>query len=383
MEPSNAEVATEDAIRLLRDGAEALPAMFDAIRAASREVLVEMYWLDSSPLGRELVALLEDRARAGVSVRVLYDAIGSLGVDRAMYDGLLAAGGRVIEHNPIAPWRRRFRLTSVSQRDHRKIVLVDGRVAFVGGLNIGMEWAPTERGGGGWRDDVAEVRGPACARVRALFFDAWRKQGGDVPDDVAPRTRRQLVGIARRELSREGVTLLGHDAWGARRAIRRAYFSRINLARRRVLLVNSYFVPDLRMLRALHRAAKRGAEVRVILPKMSDVPAVTYASQAFYTWMLRRGIHVHEWTGPVLHAKSALIDDWATTGSFNLDYRSLRYNLEANVASSHPGFVAEMERSIRRDLAERCAPVDLEAWAARPWIDRARAAFFYVFRELL
>lgn len=384
VEPTNAaDLTTEDPIRLLRDGAEALPRMLDAIRGAAREVLVEMYWLDSSPIGRELVAALEARARAGVAVRLLYDAIGSLGVDRAMYDGLLAAGGEVIEYNPIAPWRRRFRLTSVSRRDHRKIVVVDARVAFVGGLNIGMEWAPAEAGGGGWRDDVAEVHGPACERVRALFFDVWCKQGGAAPEDVSPRSRRQLAGALRHELSRDDVTILGHDAWGARRAIRRAYLSRINLARRRVLIVNSYFVPDLRMRRALHRAARRGAEVRIIVPRMSDVPAVTYAGQALYTGLLRKGVHIHEWTGRVLHAKSAVIDDWATTGSFNLDYRSLRYNLEANVASAQPAFVAQMERSIREDLAARCEPVDLAAWTARPWSDKARAAFFYVFRELL
>lgn len=372
-----------DAITLLRDGAEALPAMFDAVRTARREVLVEMYWLDSSRVGREFVEALTERARAGVRVRVLYDAIGSLGVDRGMYDPLLAAGGSVTEFNPIAPWRQRFRLTTVSRRDHRKILVVDGARAFVGGLNIGMEWVPVAEGGGGWRDDIAELRGPCVERVRAMFFDVWREQGGDAPDDFTPRSRRQLAGIARSELSHDGVTVLGHDAWGARRAIRRAYTSRLRGARRRVVIMNPYFVPDGGVLRALHRAAKRGVEVLVVVPRMSDVPAVTWAGRALYTWLMRRGIQVYEWVGPMLHAKSALVDDWATTGSYNLDFRSLRYNLEANVASTDPAFVHAMTQSLQDDLALHCEPVILEIWSRRPWTEKLRATLFYLLRKLL
>lgn len=373
----------EDAVTLLRDGLEALPRMFNAVRGAQREVLLEMYWLDSSPVGRDLVQALTARAKQGVKVRVIYDAIGSLGVDRSMYDPLLEAGGQVLEFNPIAPWRQRFRLTAVSRRDHRKILVVDGRAAFVGGLNIGMEWVPSSQGGGGWRDDVAELRGPCCERVRALFYDVWREQGGEVPDDFVPRTRRQLTSLARAELSRERITVLGHDAWGARRAIRRAYLSRIRSARRRVIIVNPYFVPDGGVLRALHRAAKRGVEVLVVVPRMSDVPAVTWAGRALYAWLMRRGVQVYEWVGPMLHAKSALIDDWATTGSYNLDFRSLRYNLEANVATTEAPFIDAMERTILDDLATHCEPVTLEAWSRRPWSEKLRAAALYLFRKLL
>lgn len=381
--PSAIPAGDADRITLLRDGAETFPKIFEAIAGARREVLVEMYWFDSSRIGRELVDALTARAREGVRVRVVYDAIGSLGVDRGMYDGLIAAGGEVIEFNPIAFWRRRFRLSAVSRRDHRKIVVVDGHTGFVGGLNFGMEWVPIEQGGGGWRDDVALIRGPCCGRLRALFYDVWSAQGGAVPDDLAPRTRRELVGLARDELSRERVTVLGHDAWGARRAIRRAYISRIRGARRRVFIVNPYFVPDGAVLRALHRAARRGCEVVVVVPRMSDVPAVTWAGRALYTWLMRRGIQVYEWVGPMLHAKSALIDDWATTGSYNLDFRSLRYNLEANVASGSRSFIAAMESSMRDDLALHCEPVVFDLWTRRPWIDKLRAAFFHLLRKLL
>lgn len=383
--PTPAAIAAgpADHVTLLRDGAEALPRMFAAVRAARREILLEMYWLDSSRIGRALVDALTERAQAGVRVRVLYDALGSLGVDRQMYDALLAAGGEVIEFNPIAPWRRRFRLTAVSRRDHRKVLVVDRHTAFVGGLNIGMQWVPREEGGEGWRDDVAELRGPCCERLRALFFDVWTEQGGHAPSDIAPRSRRAVVSAARDELEHQRTTVLGHDAWGARRAIRRVYLSRIRRARHRVIIVNPYFVPDGAVLRALHRAVRRGAEVLVVVPKMSDVPAVTWASRALYTWLMRRGVQVYEWVGPMLHAKSALVDDWATTGSYNLDFRSLRYNLEVNVASADADFVAAMERSMRDDLATHCEPVTLALWQRRPWIVRLRATLFYLFRKLL
>ena len=377
-------------ITLLRDGAEALPAMLKAIRAAQREVVLEMYWLDSSLAGKVVVEALTQCARAGVAVYVLYDAIGSLGVDGAMYDDLVAAGARVLEFNPIAPWRRRFRVGWVSQRDHRKMLVVDERIAFVGGLNLGLPWLCIADGGGGWRDDVALVVGPTAARVRALFFETWSRQGGECPQNLRVFTSRERAQAAREELGvstmsrvHPRVAVLGHDAWGARWAIRRAYLSRIRSAERRVLIANSYFVPDMRVKRALKYAAQRGVEVRVIVPGTSDVPAVKYATEWLYTDLMEAGIHVHEWTRGILHSKTLLVDDWATTGSYNLDYRSFRYNLEANLASTDPAFVAAVESSMRKDLAEFTVEVELAKWKRRPTFDKVRSWSFYLIRKML
>lgn len=382
--------APGEQVALLRDGGEAIPAMLKAIRAARREVLLEMYWLDSSVAGTRIVDALTERARAGVAVYVLYDAIGSLGADAKMYDGLLKAGGKVIEFNPIAPWRRRFRLGWVSQRDHRKMLVVDERVAFVGGLNLGLPWLCADDGGGGWRDDVAAVVGPTAARVRTLFFETWSQQGGECPKNLRVFTARERAAAAREELGvadqrrpQPRVAILGHDAWGARRLIRRAYLSRINSAERRVLIANSYFLPDMRVKRALKRAARRGVEVRVIVPGESDVPAVKYATEWTYADLMAAGVHVHEWTRGILHSKTLLVDEWATTGSYNLDYRSLRYNLEANIASVDEGFVRAVEASMRRDLADHTRQVDPVQWAKRPWTEKLRSWGFYLWRELL
>ncbi len=375
------------AITLLRDGATAFPAMLEAIAAAAREVLLEMYWLDDAPVARQILAAMAERARAGVAVRVLYDAIGSLGAPDARFDELLKAGGQVVEFNPIAPWRKRFRFAWIEQRDHRKILVLDGAVAFIGGLNIGLPWMACADGGGGWRDDVARTDGPAADKARTLFYETWRKQGGQCPPDVAWTPKKPLREAARdavraAELGRGQVEVLGHDGWAARMLIRRRYLSHIRTATRRVLIANSYFLPDGAVRRALEKAARRGVEVRIIVPRESDVPAVAWATRALYARLMKAGVHVHEWLGCVLHAKTALVDEWATTGSYNMDARSWRYNLEANLATDDPDFVAQVERSMRDDL-RGCEEVDPVVWAKRPWTDRLREWWFYLFRKTL
>lgn len=368
-----------DTLTLLRDGTEALPAMLAAVLAAEREVLLEMYWLDSTPTGRTFVAGLTEAAQRGVRVCVLYDSIGSLTADRAMYGPLLDAGGKVIEFNPIAPWRRRFMFERVSRRDHRKILVVDGRTGFIGGLNIGQPWAPHSEGGEGWRDDVARVDGPSVERLRAMFFDTWTSQGGALPDPAETLSIDPIEEAA----GAGNVRFLGHNSWASRRAIRTAYLSRIRRAKRRIFVMNPYFVPDPAVRRGLERAAERGVDVRVVVPRTSDVPAVLYAGHALYEGMMRAGVHVHEWVQGILHAKTALVDDWATVGSYNLDYRSLRYNLEANLASVDPDFVAAVERSFREDLAIDCEEIDPAVWARRGWFARLRSWAFYLGRKLL
>jgi phosphatidylserine/phosphatidylglycerophosphate/cardiolipin synthase-like enzyme len=156
----------------------------------------------------------------------------------------------------------------------------------------------------------------------------------------------------------------------------------IRHARERILIANSYFVPDLAVRRALLRAARRGVEVRVLVPAQSDVPSVGYAARALYAGLMKAGVHVHEWIEGMMHAKTALIDQWATTGSYNLDYRSLRYNLEANVASMDPPFVASVEQSLRTDIAQS-REIDPATWAKRPWLEKVLEWFHYLIRKLL
>jgi cardiolipin synthase len=161
------------------------------------------------------------------------------------------------------------------------------------------------------------------------------------------------------------------------------YVRQIRGARQRILIANSYFVPDNTVRRALERAARRGVEVRVIVPKKSDVPSVGWAARALFASLMRAGVHVHFWIEGMMHAKSAVIDHWATVGSYNLDYRSLRYNLEVNVASEEPGFVESVEQSIRTDLEESCQEIDRLEWARRPWLEKVFEWFAYLVRKVL
>ncbi|MDP3276911.1 MAG: phospholipase D-like domain-containing protein [Deltaproteobacteria bacterium] len=420
-------------IELLRDGSQAFPAWLDAIAKAEREVLLEMYWFDSDTIGQRFASALIERARAGVEVRLIYDAIGCLGVDRAMFAAMRAAGAEVIEFHPIHPWAKRFSIAKAELRDHRKILVVDGHVGFVGGINICDHNLPVAEGGQGWRDDAVCIRGAALTELRALFFDSWARAGGSPPArggltgwrirralDVAAeaqtgepigtfslaldgvldvihaaasreqrdalRAQREHLPLPRKQAALAPnagtVQIVGHASWGSIRTLRNLYVRRINRAKKHILIANSYFAPDLRVRAALVRAARRGVEVRVLVPHKSDVPAVAWAARASYARLLRAGVHIHEWTSSMLHCKSAVIDGWATVGSYNFDYRSLRYNLEVNAVTELTHFVRTLEASIRADL-QASNPVLYDQWKLRPWWHRIVEQFFYLFRKIL
>lgn len=372
------------AVRYLRDGAEAFPAMLGAIASAREQVLLEMYWFGSDRTGRRFAEALMERARAGVEVALVYDAVGSLEAAESMFDDLRAAGVRVHQFNPVSPWRRRFRLDRLQVRDHRKILVVDGVIGFTGGINLGDPWAPEAEGGGGWRDDAISIEGPAAEAMRGLFERLWIGQG----HGSLRRPRRDL------ELPSEParIRVLGESVgprWQVgsrarqRRQIRSAYLSRIYHARKRVWICNSYFVPDPIVLRALRRAGKRGVDVRILVPGTSDVPGTKWAGRATYSRLLRAGVRIFEWSGNILHAKTAIVDDdWSTVGSYNLDYRSFRYNLEVNVTVDDEAFNRKVAASLEQDQ-NVSLEIQRATWGARPLGGRVLERLFYTFRRML
>jgi cardiolipin synthase len=421
-------------IELLRDGENAYPAWLAAIASAKHEVLLEMYWFASDTIGQRIADALAERAKAGCEVFVLFDSIGSLGSSAQMFDNMRAAGCVVIEFNPISPMAERFALDRIEPRDHRKILVIDGEIGFTGGINITDKNLPRSENGGGWRDDAVRIRGSAVLELRALFFDTWIRSGGHPPKasaDAAWRPRRSLTAAssaqtgvapgrlvsaldraadvvqavasakrrratkaqnmrAKRDADRSNehvgsartVQIIGHSSLGAQRTIRNLYVKQIKAAKRVILIANSYFVPDPTVRRALTAAAERGVEVRVLVPRQSDVKAVAWAARALYAGLMKHGVHIHEWVDGMLHAKTALIDNWATVGSYNLDYRSLRFNLEVTACSELPEFSASVERSIRDDLA-KSVEVDPVEWSKRPWHARLIEWAFYIIRKLL
>jgi cardiolipin synthase len=362
-------------VDLLHGGGETFPAMLAAIAGARRYVHLETYILRSDRTGRRFQEALIERARAGVSVRLIFDSFGSLGIDAAYVRALEEAGVGVIEFHPIAPWRQRW---GVNRRDHHKLLVVDGEVAFIGGTNIGDEYAPAPEGGG-WHDMHARVEGPVVGDVARLFRRTWRRTGGEPiakPVTDPPPLAEESGGTGRAHTI---------DNYGLRHRMRmyRAYRFAIHGALRSVSIMNAYFIPGRNLRRALKRAVRRGVSVRVIVPAHSDVALAQLASRHLYTRLLRSGVRIFEFEERMMHAKCGVIDGtWLTIGSYNLDIRSMFHNLEAGLVALDERSAAHLEREFEQHL-DRCREIRLEEWRRRPFWDVLLEWISYRFRYWL
>ncbi|HVO31826.1 MAG TPA: phospholipase D-like domain-containing protein [bacterium] len=355
-----ARIRTGNRARLLRDGAAAFPEMLAAIAGAKKHINLASYIFASDGTGRDFSGALAERARAGVHVNVIYDAIGSSDSAQDVFDVMTDAGVNVIEYHPIRPWRPRW---GWWRRDHRKILVVDGVIGFTGGINIADLNAPLERGGGGWRDTHVKIEGPVVADLQASFIAVWRRAGGRRlhKRDYLP----SLVHVGATPARVVGNTLLW-NRWSIRRAILAAF----RAATRNIWIANAYFVPDAAIVGELIRARGRGVDVRIMVPRKSDVRVVAYASRNRYQWLLDEGIRIFEWTGPMLHAKTIVVDGvWSGVGTFNFDRWSLVNNLEVTVNLFDPAVAVELERMFIEDQA-RCVEVTREAWLRRAGYER-------------
>ncbi len=374
-EPFAVCVVGRHEVSLLRDGAQAYPAMLEAIGAARSTICLETYIFREDTTGLRFADALCERAQAGVEVNLLYDDWGS-----SISDALLArmhlSGVRTLAFRPV---RFSGRLTPViarlKRRNHRKSLVVDGEVGFTGGLNISDDYAAVSDGGQGWRDTHVRIRGPAVHELERLFLATWREHKG------AKLTESRYV--RQPEPSDGLVRIIGNDFREDRKDIRRAYVTAIHRAKRRIHLTHAYFVPPARVIRALQKAARRGVEVSVILAATTDVKLVLYAARGLYGKLLKSGVRVFEWRGRVLHAKTAVVDGkWATIGSANLDALSLRQNLEVNAVFEDERFGAAVEAMFTEDLYQ-CDQMTLERWKARPWYERLLTWIAYQLRHWL
>jgi cardiolipin synthase len=387
-------------VELLRRGEQAYPAMLAAIASATSHVHLETYILRSDKTGLLFQAAMIERARAGVRVRLLYDAGGSLNLISDEYLTQLAdAGIEIVEFHPITPWRRKWLLRlrgsrdrkaelrglpaprhggtepahwSINRRDHQKILVVDDRVAFTGGLNIGDEYAPAPEGGD-WHDLHARVEGPAVLGLARIFWRSWILGEGEPFDP--PHSPK----LATAELR----PMLAHtcENFGLRERSRmnQAYRHAIRNARAAISITNAYFIPTRRLGTTLRNAARRGVDVRVIVPANSDVKLVGYASRYLYSRLLRAGVRIFEYPERMMHAKAGVIDGtWATIGSFNLDRRSVIHNLEAGLVILDCDFAAALERQFAADVAI-CREVVLAEWNKRPYTQRLLEWFAHLF----
>lgn len=373
-------------IELLVDGAQAYPEMLAAIEAAQSSVDLETYILRADRTGERFADALRRSARNGVRVRLLYDAVGSLGLPDRYIQALLDAGVQVADYHPLTFSRP---LWAWNKRNHRKILVVDGRASFTGGLNISDDYAPRDEGGAGWRDTHVRIDGERVARELTRLFDgAWAKsrRWSDSEPEGKPLERSARVlwrPAADPGAARVPVLVLGNTLFRNRHRIRGAYLYAIKRAERYILIENAYFIPDRGIRRALYAAAKRGVAVGVVVAQHSDVEIAAAAGRALYSELLDHGVRLFEWPGSMLHAKTAAIDDaWALVGSYNIDHRSLFHQLEAVAVTTEAPFVRALRDQTRADMA-RCRELTLADHEARPLKKLLWESLMYQFRYWL
>jgi cardiolipin synthase len=361
-------------VTVLRDGGQTYRAMLEAITNAKRSICFETYILAADATGDRFKIALIERVRAGVEVRLIYDAVGSFGLSESWVNELRTAGVEVIEFNPIAPWRRRFRL---SHRDHRKVLVVDDEVGFTGGLNIANDYAAIEDGGVGWHDMHCRVTGPIVYDMARGFRRNWIRAGGKTyalirrPPQAQSGAGTSYVRLIENALRRQ------------RTGFRRAYLHVMRTAHRTIRIENAYFLPDRGIRRALISAARRGVDVQVIVPGRSDVKLIEYASLYALRYLSKKGIKVWRWGGVMLHAKTAVVDAiWSTIGSYNFDSQSRFNNLEVTVEILDPAIGEKMVRVFDNDVPN-CEPYNEAAWKNLPWWRKAFAWLGYRLRRFL
>lgn len=360
---AGAPLVSGNAVRVLRDGPENYPAWESAIAQAVRWVHVEMYILHDDRTGRRFRDLLASRARDGVRVRLLHDWFGTCLTSGRFFRPILEAGGEVRAMNPP----RLADPLAATHRDHRKLITVDGRVAFVGGLCIGEAWeGDAARRVPPWRDTGIEIRGPAVADAERAFAGSWTLAGGRIePASVPPAPEPRAGDVPVRLIPTAPATanLLALDLLVA------------SLAHNTLWITDAYFIATTAYMQALQRAAADGVDVRLLLPATSDVQWVAAVSRTQYRPLLQAGVRIFEWNGPMLHAKTAVADSlWTRVGSTNLNVASWFGNWEIDVAIEHPDVAAQMEDLYEEDL-ENATEVVLEErrrfGAARPRVTLA------------
>ncbi len=352
-------------VRLLRNGSEAFPAIFDAIDGAASCVAVEMYLIADDGTGRELRSRLAAAARRGVEVRVLVDAIGSWHLPDGFWDELAAARGLVRRFRPVGSGMFLF-------RNHRKLVLVDDRRAFIGGMNVADEYYRGAPGKTAWRDNMLEITGGNVGRLKRSFNRMWSR--ADLP------IRSAILRVSRvhdgKPLPGNQVQFLESGPLDPVQPVRRAYRRLIRGASRSIDLAMGYFYPHGRILRALRHAVHRGVRVRLLFPAESDVAIAKWAAHGLYGRLLRAGMEVWEYRPTMLHAKLAVIDDTVIAGSANLDIRSGRINYELVAVVADPALADRARTDFEADLLQ-ADQILLKVWQKRSTLQRIMERFSY------
>ena len=356
---------------LLQNGPATYKAMFAAMRTARDHINLESYIIEDDQIGREFSELLLEMQGKGVQVNLIYDSVGAMKTPREFFDRLTQAGIKVLEFNPVNPLKAR-RDWRINNRDHRKLLIVDGKTAFLGGINISSVYSSGSSGPGGgfassggdgsttpWRDTQVQIEGPVVAEFQKMFLNTWSAQHGE-PLDV----KRYLPQLPPR--GGELVRAIGTSGDDENSTIYLTLLSAIENAEKQIYITNAYFVPDKQLMDALLAAVKRGVDVRLLLPGHTDFWAVFHAGRSHYEDLLEGGVRIFERGEALLHSKTVVIDGvWSCIGSANMDWRSFLHNEEINAVILGPEFAQQMLTMFDGDLA-KSSEVTVEAWSRRP-----------------
>ena len=370
---TGAAMSEGNRVDILENGDQIFPAMLAAIRAAKKSINMEFYIYWDGTIGRTFSEALAERARAGVAIKVILDAVGSAQMSQSLIDFLQRNGIDLEWYHPI----RWYTLSRVNHRTHRKLLVVDGTIGFSGGVGIADEWLGNADSKDHWRDTVVRVEGPVVTQMQFAFMDNWVKSRGELLTGLdyfppAAPAGAHLTQVIKSSPS-EGIS-----------SVKLLYIVSIVSATKSIYISNAYFVPDRDTTRALEGAVRRGVDVRVIVPgEYVDVPIVRQASRWHYELLLARGIRIFEYQPTMMHAKTMVVDGiWSTVGSSNFDDRSFRLNDEVNVNMYDEAIAGQMEAMFFEDL-KASEEITRRKWLKRPRWSRVKEAIADVLKPQL
>ncbi|HEX8254940.1 MAG TPA: cardiolipin synthase [Thermoanaerobaculia bacterium] len=359
---TGAAMSEGNRVEILKNGVGIFPAMLAAIRNAKKTINIEFYIFWDGEVGRAFAQALAERARAGVKVNLILDAVGSSGISRDLTEFMERNGISVEWYHPL----RWYTLLTINHRTHRKLLIVDGEIGFSGGVGIADNWLGDADSEEHWRETVVRVEGPVVTQMQFAFMDNWVKSRGELLTglDYFPQVppRGTCLTQVLKSSPSEGSS-----------SVKLMFIVSIVSAQKSIYINSAYFVPDSDTIRALEGAVRRGVDVRVIVPgEYTDVPIVRHAGRLFYSQLLRRGIQIFEYQPTMMHAKTMVVDGiWTSVGSSNFDDRSFRLNDEVNVNIYDEGLAAQMQAMFFEDLA-RSEEITPRRWLKRSWIDRVK-----------
>ncbi len=375
---SDSPLTKGNKVTLLADGPAAYAAMFKAMQGATDHINLETFIIDDDDVGRKFSDLMLKKREEGVQVSLIYDSVGSFNNPASFFERLRDGGVQVVEFNPVNPLKAQGKWL-LAHPDHRKMLIVDGKIAFTGGINISSVYSSRPSGRDEdegkplpWRDTDVQIEGPAVAEFQKLFLETWSKQNG-------PERSGQNDYPTLKEEGNALVQVVGSSPGTDNRITFIVYVAAITYAEHSIHLTNAYFIPDDQILKAFKDAGGRGVDVKIVLPGSTDSTMALYAAQYNYSELLDAGVKIHERRNALVHSKTAVIDGvWSTVGSTNLDYWSLLSDDEVNAVILSREFAAEMEKDFAKDLAES-HEIKWEEWKERSLFSRLMQWFAHLF----